>query len=132
VTTAVGAEKAVADPSAFVAVTATRTVEPWSALDSRYVPDVAPGIAAQLVPEAEQRCHWKAKADGLPVQPPVVAESDWPTCGVPVTTGGEVDVGAPVAATPAVTIDVAVVEPAPFRPVTATRIVAPASAAASV
>ena len=48
---------AVALPSAFVAVTTTRAVEPVSASVGAYVAPVAPGMSAQT-PGELQSCHW--------------------------------------------------------------------------
>ena len=57
-TTSVGAEFAVDWPSAFFAVTWTRTVWSASAEVRVYVWLVAPVMSAQPVPSAPQRCHW--------------------------------------------------------------------------
>src|SRR5688500_10970245 len=59
-TTGVGCETAEAEPSAFVALTRTRTVLSTSAVRTRYVDPVSRGMFAQLVPSALQRRHWKA------------------------------------------------------------------------
>ena len=56
-TTAVGAHVACADPSALVAVTATRMVLPTSAVTSAYVCVVAPVIAEHVSPFWLQRLH---------------------------------------------------------------------------
>jgi hypothetical protein len=56
-TTAVGAEVASPDPSAFVAVTVTRMVCPTSADCTVYVLAVAPETATQLSPFASHRPH---------------------------------------------------------------------------
>jgi hypothetical protein len=53
----VAAEYAVAEPTEFVAVTATRIVAPTSAESSGSLGRVAPVIAWQDDPELEQRCH---------------------------------------------------------------------------
>src|SRR5262245_36344027 len=58
VTAAVGADAAVAEPTAFVAVTSTRSVEPASAVTAVYCAEVAPTIAAHALPAASQRFHW--------------------------------------------------------------------------
>src|SRR4051812_10953638 len=55
--TPVGTDVDVSLPSAFVAVTTERSVEPPSAFLSTYVLAVAPLIAAQLAPFSSQRCH---------------------------------------------------------------------------
>ena len=57
VTTAVGADDAVLDPTLFDAVTATRNVEPTSAFTAVYPDDVAPAISAQPAPAESQRRH---------------------------------------------------------------------------
>ena len=56
-TTAVCAEPAEPEPSAFVAVTATLTVEPTSAEESAYVWPVALAMSTQLAPAPSQRRH---------------------------------------------------------------------------
>src|SRR5690348_2213629 len=57
-TTAVCADRAFAAPSAFTAVTRTRSVCPRSAATTRYVLAVAPGTPTQLSPVVPQRSHW--------------------------------------------------------------------------
>jgi hypothetical protein len=48
-----------------------------------------------------QRCHLIVNVIGfVPFQFPFVADSVWPTVGVPVTTGGEVACGAQAPALP--------------------------------
>jgi hypothetical protein len=64
-TTAVALEAAVADPSAFVAVTRTRIRRPTSADPSTYLDVVAPPTDAQSDPSGSpplesQRTHWYA------------------------------------------------------------------------
>ena len=68
---------------------------------------------------------------GSQLQPPSVVESVRPLIVVPLTTGAVVLAGGAGAIT-AVAAEVASVEPAPLVAVTATRIVPPASGAASV
>jgi hypothetical protein len=87
-------QAAVDDPAELVAVTATRSVEPTSALAATYVCAVAPGRSLQLPPLAPQRRHWNAYVMGcVPLQLPVVALSDRPACGVPELSGGSVYTG---------------------------------------
>ena len=57
VTTPVVAETAVPEPALFEAVTAARSVEPASAVCTRYVELVAPGSAVHPPPELSHRCH---------------------------------------------------------------------------
>ncbi len=57
VTGAVATEVALVDPVAFVAVTTARIDWPTSPAASRSVLDVAPPIAAQLLPEESQSCQ---------------------------------------------------------------------------
>ena len=56
-TTAVAAEVAVAEPAEFVAVTASRSVDPVSAPATAYESVVAPVIAWHEAPDALHRCH---------------------------------------------------------------------------
>ena len=58
VTTAVGADEAVAEPAELLAVTETRIVDPTSAEARRYLVPVALEIGAQETPPESQRCHW--------------------------------------------------------------------------
>jgi hypothetical protein len=69
-TTSVGSDVAVALPSVFDAVTATRSVLPTSVLPGEYVCFVAPVMSPQTLPSEEQRRHWYAKAAGVFVQVP--------------------------------------------------------------
>jgi len=128
VTTGVGADRAEALPTEFVAVTTTRIVEPASPAVTTCVPPVAPGRSTQLVPAAEQRCQWNAKPVGLPFQAPVEAVRVWPISAVPVIVGRVVFAGTSTAWTTAVGADAAVAEPTAFCAVTLTRSVEPASA----
>jgi hypothetical protein len=43
-----------------VAVTATRSVDPWSAVTALYDEAVAPAMSAQAEPLESQRRHWYA------------------------------------------------------------------------
>jgi hypothetical protein len=54
----VAADVAESKPEALPAVTTTRSVEPTSALPSRYVDVVAPVTFWQAPPPALHRCHW--------------------------------------------------------------------------
>jgi hypothetical protein len=56
-TTAVAGEAVVDEPALFVAVTATRSVEPTSPDCTTYVEEVAPETAPQPVPAVSQRCQ---------------------------------------------------------------------------
>jgi hypothetical protein len=56
-TTSVGAESAEAIPSAFDAVTSTRSLEPTSAAWRTYVAFAAAAIAVQFAPALLQRRH---------------------------------------------------------------------------
>jgi hypothetical protein len=97
-TTAVGAEVALMEPSAFFAVTVARSVWPTSADCAVYVFAVAPPIAVQLSPFLSQLLHAYAKLVGLPVHVPSEAVSVDPSCGVPETVGVPVLLGAACAA----------------------------------
>src|SRR3954452_22770006 len=57
-TTSLGSEVADAFPSAFAAVTTTRSVWDWSAEPGVYVASVAPLISPHAVPSVAQRRHW--------------------------------------------------------------------------
>jgi hypothetical protein len=59
-TTAVCAEVAVTVPLLFVALTATRSVEPTSELVTMYVLAVAPVMELHALPLVLQRRHWYA------------------------------------------------------------------------
>src|SRR5262249_61598079 len=59
-TTPVAADVAVVEPPEFVAVTATRRVDPWSAATTLYDAAVAPAMSAQPAPPESQRRHWYA------------------------------------------------------------------------
>jgi hypothetical protein len=94
-TTAVGTDVRVAWPSAFFAVTATRSVLSLSTPFSTYVFCVAPEIAEQLPPSLSHRCHWYVNV-GEPVHVPSFAVSVWPSLAVPLIVGGALFVGAAV------------------------------------
>ena len=111
--TAVGTEVAVRRPSAFCAVTLTRSVLPSSTVFRTYVRSFAPLIKAQLPPSASQRRQAKSKSVGFPVHVPSRAVSVFPTSGVPPIVGGCVFVGgAGVAARPAVPVSMIATSPA--------------------
>jgi hypothetical protein len=59
-TTAVARDVAVKDPSAFRAVTATRTRFPTLPAVSVYVLPVAPEMSTQLLPAVSHSRHWYA------------------------------------------------------------------------
>src|SRR5262249_50485698 len=96
----VALEAAVDDPSAFDAVTRTRSRLPTSAEARTYAEVVAPPMVAQLEPsplppEGGQRTHWYAYVIGaVPVQVPVVAVSVEPSVVVPFVRGSTVFFGA--------------------------------------
>ena len=129
--TTVAADVAFAEPTPFVAVTATRIVEPTSAAPRTYVVPVAPAMSTQLAPAALQRRQTRVKVIvAVPTQVPSFAVSVWPNAAVPVIDGATVLTGGEVV-TSAVWFDVASVLPAVFVAVTRLRIVLPTSAALS-
>jgi hypothetical protein len=133
-TAAVAAEEADADPTEFVAVTATTSVEPASADATRYVVAVAPPMFTHEAPDPSQRRHWYAYAIGcVPVHVPATAVSVWPTSGVPLIVGGAVFVGG-WGALETITVgsEVEVAEPDTLVAVTLMRSVKPTSPAAAV
>ncbi len=90
VTTAVWSDWALDEPSAFVAVSSTRSVEPTSPGATTWVCPVSPAIAAQPAPTASQRSHASAKPiGGVPVQEPETAVSVSPETAVPLMVGGD-------------------------------------------
>src|ERR687884_2385544 len=114
VATTVAAELELAEPAAFVAVTATRNVEPTSPDTSWYVAPVAPATSEQFAPAESHRRHWKAYVMvGVPVHVPVEAVSVWPSWTVPVMVGGRAAEGG-AGSTRAVRALVAGVLPAAF------------------
>ena len=64
-TTSVGADVAVLEPPALLAVTATRSVEPTSAASTPNVEAVASGISTQPAPLASHRRHWYVRVRPL-------------------------------------------------------------------
>src|SRR4051812_4246394 len=56
-TTSVGSDDALAFPSAFVAVTTTRSARDTSPAAAVYVLSLAPVMSPQAVPSLAQRCH---------------------------------------------------------------------------
>jgi hypothetical protein len=58
ITVEVASEVAETDPALFVAVTATPSVVPTSAVTGVYVAPVAPVIAPQLFPPVLHETHW--------------------------------------------------------------------------
>jgi hypothetical protein len=91
VTTAVCTDTAVELPAAFVAVTATRNVDPTSAAETTRLEPLP--LAAQFEPAASQRRHSYPYEVGLPVQPPVLADSVCPSTADPEITGNAVFAG---------------------------------------
>jgi hypothetical protein len=131
-TFAVGADVAVAKPTVFVAVTATTSVEPTSALVSLYVVAVAPATGMQLAPLESQLDHWYAKDIGVvPDQVPWLADKVCPSWARPEIAGGAAFAGGTAATTP-VAAEVAVADPAGLLAVTATTSVEPTSALVNV
>ena len=57
-TTPLAADEAAVEPTLFVAITTTTTVEPTSAAASVYEDCVAPTTSTQLPPAESQRRHW--------------------------------------------------------------------------
>ena len=89
--TALGADVAVLEPVACVAVTTTLSVRPTSADVKRYVCAVAPTMLEQPPPFWSQRCHWYANVIGpVPDHEPGLAVSVSPSRGVPEIVGGDV------------------------------------------
>src|SRR3954469_17551061 len=83
VTTAVGCEFAVCDPSELDAVTRASIVCPTSAFVSVYVFSVSPLTLAQLLPFESHRIHWYLYEVGAFFHEPVLVVSVLPTIGVP-------------------------------------------------
>jgi hypothetical protein len=94
-TTSVVAEVAEAWPSAFDAVTTTRSL--WSTSEEPGVYDwfVAEVMPAQSAPAAEHRCHWYLNDVGLLLHVPFVAVNVPPSRGLlePVMVGAAVLLG---------------------------------------
>jgi hypothetical protein len=99
-TTAVGFDATVFEPSAFAAVTRTRSLKPTSARTSRYRRSVAREMIAQLPPSgcppsAPHRTHWYANEIGcVPVHVPFVVLSVAPCSARPLMAGSAVFDGA--------------------------------------
>src|SRR3954469_20332998 len=90
---------------------------------------MAPVMSSQVL---AQRCHWWLKLSGaVPAQVPVVAVSVRPSRAVPLITGTVLFAGGS-AATAAVCVERAVLEPAVLVAVTETRTVDPTSAGPSL
>jgi hypothetical protein len=133
-TVAVASDVALAGPTAFVAVTTTRIVEPASAEVSWYDWLPAPAMSLHGEPLTSQRRHWYVNViGGVPFQVPFEAVSVWPSCGVPSIVGGAVfDGGCGGGATAEVTAETAVADPTALVAVTATAIPSPTSASVGV
>src|SRR3954454_5631764 len=87
--TALAGEGALAAPATLDAVTTTRSVWSTSADVCQCVVAVSPGMSAQFVPSASQRCHWWVnETTGVPVQVPSEATaSSCPSPSVPLSVG---------------------------------------------
>ena len=96
--TSVGADVADALPSAFVAVTTTRSVWPTSPDVGVYVLLVPAVMSPQPLPSDPHRCHWYANDVGVFDQLPSEAVCGDPALGVPLMVGGAVFCGAAAAA----------------------------------
>src|SRR5436190_1057230 len=94
-TTALTADGALAAPATLDAVTTTRSVWSTSAGVCQCVVAVSPGMSAQFVPSASQRCHWWAnETTGVPVHVPSEATaSSCPSPSVPLSAGAAVLAG---------------------------------------
>ena len=78
--TAVGTDVAVSEPSAFLPVTWTRIVLPWSAALAVYSLPVAPAMSWHAPPLLSQMRHWYVNVGvGVPVHVPLSAFSNSPT-----------------------------------------------------
>ena len=106
-TTAVGTVVKPVAPSAFRAVTRTRSVLSTSTFFSTYVFSVAPPMLAQLPPSLSQRRQSYVNEVGVPVHVPLLAVRVWPSSAVPEIVGGDwfaggaCDAAPPVSAKPA-------------------------------
>src|SRR5919197_463836 len=133
--TSVGFEVALAEPSAFVAITRERRRKPASACRRTYALSVAFEIRAQSeasgAPRPSHRNQRYSYVIGaVPVHVPLDVRSVWPTRGVPVIWGSPLFRGAVVTvfgATIAVGRDADHVMPAAFRSITRTRSRLPSS-----
>src|SRR5437763_16400480 len=94
-TTSVASDRAVAEPLALVAVTATRSELSTSTVRTPYVRPVAPMILAHAVPSASHLSQWKLNDVGSFVHRPRVAVSSWPTKASPRIAGLSELTGAP-------------------------------------
>ena len=93
-TAVVAAEVADAEPAAFAAVTVARSRRPTSAVCAVYDEPLAPEIGWQLFPAESHRSHWYVNVIGaVPLQLPLLVESDLPTRAGPVIDGSAVLVG---------------------------------------
>ena len=89
---------------------------------------VAPGMSAQFVPSASQRCHWWPNViAGVPVHVPLPAVRVRPSVVVPLTDGAAV-LAAGSGATSAVGADGRLSLPPAFVAVSTTRMACPTSA----
>jgi hypothetical protein len=126
---AVGTLVAELDPFESVAVTATRTVLPWSALLSWYVCAVAPEMSWQAPPFSSQMRHWYLNVlVPEPFHCPGSAESVLPAAALPLIVGGAVFAGPEAAAILALGVLVAPLEPSELLAIKCTRSVLPGSA----
>ena len=130
-TGSVGSEIATSLPYAFVAVTASRSVEPRSAAVGKYTTFVAPAIVWQVAPVASQRCQTNVVAIGRsPLNVPMSAVSWRPIVSVPTIAGAVDDAGEKCCLSTIgnVWFVIATSDPATFVPVIHTRIEEPMSA----
>ena len=130
-TGSVTSESEIAFPYRFVAVTASRNVEPTSDIVGWYSVFVAPLMSWHAPPVASQRCHCCFVTIGAsPVKVPMLADRTPPTSSVPTISGASLDVGAKcgLSTTGNVWFVTAVSVPARFEPTIQTRIAAPMSA----
>ena len=127
-TTPVAIEVATPVPSALVAVTCRRIVDPTSVLFSASVGAV-PARVVQLAPAASQRIQRRAKLIGaVPVHVPSLPASVSPSRSVPATDGATVLTGAARGPISADGGEVCVAAPSAFVAVTTARTVPPTSA----
>src|SRR5688500_432774 len=99
-TTAVGTDVDVFEPSALDARTRTRSVSPTSADVTTRVFPFAPMIAEQLPPFTSQRSHAYVKLVGEPDHVPGSAVKVSPSCAAPEIVGGGILPGAAADAGP--------------------------------
>ena len=93
VTTAVGSECLVTDPSLPARVSRTRSVAPRSAWPTVYVAALASRTVAQAAPFSLQRCQVHLAVTGGSAGHVAAAVSTEPTWAAPVITGPEVMTG---------------------------------------